>query len=81
MALDTAKVFTRSTSDMLTIQRLSEDVTLSSAARMAAIALVVAGWEAATAGSVGRLIGEREGEAREPLLWRINRRNAMERAS
>ncbi len=52
--LDPASVISRSGSDLLNIAHVAEDVTLSTAERMALIARIVDGWESATAHSTER---------------------------
>lgn len=54
MALDSASVISRSGSDLLGIASVADDVTLSTAERMALIQRIVAGWDTATAGSTER---------------------------
>ena len=54
MALDPASVLSRSGSDLLSIRDVADDVTLTTAERMALIQRIVTGWDAATDGSTER---------------------------
>lgn len=60
MALDPAKVTSRSNSDMLTIEMIGNNTSMSPAARMTAIQAVVAAWDRATDGSTARYGAVRE---------------------
>ena len=54
MSLSPSSVISRSGSDLLAIQHVADNVTLSTAERMVLIQRIVAGWDAATAGSTER---------------------------
>ena len=54
MVLSPSSVISRSGSDLLAIKHVADDTTLSTSERMVLIQRIVAGWDAATAGSTER---------------------------
>lgn len=54
MALDPASAISRSGSDLLAIEHVADDTTLSTAERMTLIQRIVTGWDVATTGSTER---------------------------
>jgi hypothetical protein len=77
MALDTAKVETRSTSDLLNLMRVAEDYHLSALERMELIRAVVADWDRATAGSVpraGSTLSDRLAKSKYAYLYPLRNR-------
>jgi hypothetical protein len=71
MGLDPAKVTSRSNSDMCTVERVLNDVTMSPAARMEFIYLLGKDWHRATEGSTERVRSVREMKRRYPIHARV----------
>lgn len=82
MTLDTAKLTTRSNSDLCFISLVADDTSLSPEARMELIAQIGRDWSRATSGSVGRRKAKADALRKWPnheYLWRNQREPVISR--
>lgn len=71
MGLDSAKVITRSNSELCNLEIIVNDLSLSTPARMALVLAIACDWHGATQGSTGRHAAEREASKHSPTLWKV----------